>query len=130
MRRYSESRQFDIINLLEASNLGPRSVPVHLTIEVVVSNPATKALRAGAVLGFPELWIFDVSKNRLIFHHLATRGKNKGTYVARPRSRAFPLLTPADVLGRIEDPAEDDFAFLENCRAWAAEVLSPRVRGE
>ena len=104
-------------------------VPV-LAIEIVVSNPATKALRAGAALGIPELWVLDVLKGDLTFYHLATRGKDKGSYVARPRSRAFPFLTTADVLGRLDDPAGDDLAFLENGRAWAAEVLAPRVRGD
>jgi len=100
-----------------------------LAVEVVVSNPATKALRAGAILGIPELWVLDFPQRRLTFHHLATRGKHMGTYRPHPRSRAFPFLTPADVLGRLDDPEEEDNAFLENCRAWAARVLAPRVGG-
>ena len=103
--------------------------PPDLAVEVVVSNPATKAFRAGAILGIPELWVLEVP-GRLTFHHLATRGKFKGTYRPHPRSRAFPFLTPADILEPLDDPFEDDAAFLENCREWARRVLIPRVRDD
>ena len=33
-------------------------------------------------------------------------------------------------MGRLDDPEEEDNAFLENCRAWAARVLVPRVQPE
>ena len=97
-----------------------------LAIEVVVSNPETKALLCGAVLGIPEIWVLDVSHHRLTFHRLTTRGKNKGTYQTQSRSRAFPFLSAAEVLERLDDPATDDVAFHENCRAWAKQVLAPR----
>ena len=104
--------------------------PPDLAIEIVVSNPATKALRAGAFLKIPELWVLDVPRHSLTFYHLATRGKHKGTYRPMPRSRAFPVLTAADVLDRLDDPETDDIPFLENCRAWARQVLVPRLRAE
>lgn len=97
-----------------------------LAIEVVVSHPAGKAIQAGAWLGIPELWVFEVNHGRLTFHHRTGRGKARAAYRAEPRSRAFPLLIPADVLERLADPVEDDFAFLENCRAWARQVLVRR----
>ena len=100
-----------------------------LAVEVVVSNPASKALRAGAILGIPELWALDIPRRRPGFHHLSTRGKHKGTYRPRPRSRAFPFLTPTDVLERLDDPEDEAAAFHQNCRDWAARVLVPRVRG-
>ena len=65
--------------------------PPDLAVEVVVSNPATKALRAGAILGIPELWVLDVPQRRLSFHHLATRGKHKGTYRPHPPEPGVPL---------------------------------------
>jgi hypothetical protein len=58
------------------------------------------------------------------------RGKQKGTYRPGPRSRAFPVLTSAEVLERLDDPETDGTAFHENCRAWAREVLVPRLRAE
>jgi len=97
-----------------------------LAIEVVVTNPETKALRAGASLNIPELWVLDLPRHRLMFHHLAASGKLKGTYRPRARSRAFPFLTSAEVLERLDDPEADDVAFHENCRAWARRVLVPR----
>jgi Uma2 family endonuclease len=99
-----------------------------LAIEVVVSHAARKALRAGAFLKIPEMWIFNIPKRRLTFHHLVARGKHKGTYRPQPRSRAFPLLSSAEVLERLDDLETDDTGFHENCRAWARRVLVPRRR--
>jgi len=102
--------------------------PPDLAIEVVVSHPATKALRAGAMLKIPELWVFDIPKHRLTFHYLATRGKHKGTYRSQSRSRAFPFLASAEVLERLDDPEVDATTYHENCREWARRVLVPRVQ--
>lgn len=102
--------------------------PPDLAVEVVVTHPERKALLAGALLGIPELWVLDVPGHRLTFHHLATRGKARGTYRVRPTSRAFPALRSEDVLGRLDDPETDDVAFHENCRDWARRVLVPRAR--
>ena len=99
-----------------------------LAIEIVVTNPATKALRAGAFLKIPELWVLDIPRRRLTFYHLATRGQQKGSYRPQARSRAFPFLAPAEVLERLDDPEDDAAAFQENCREWARRVLLPRVQ--
>jgi len=101
-----------------------------LAIEVVVSNPEAKALRAGAFLKIPELWVLDLPRRRLTFYHLAARGNPQAKYQPKPTSRAFPRLRSAEVLGRLDDPVDDDGAFHENCRAWAREVLLPRQRLE
>ena len=101
-----------------------------LAVEIVVSHPASKTLRAGALLKIPELWVLDIPKHRLTFHHLATRGKHQGTYRPQARSRAFPFLTSAEVLERLDDPETEDTAFHENCREWAGRVLVPRFRAE
>ncbi|MGE3819232.1 MAG: Uma2 family endonuclease [Isosphaeraceae bacterium] len=102
--------------------------PPDLAIEVVVSHPETKALWAGAFLKIPELWVLDLPRDRLTFHHLATKGKFKGEYRSGPRSKAFPFLASRDVLERLNDPATGDTAFLQNCRAWVRRVLVPRRR--
>jgi Uma2 family endonuclease len=104
--------------------------PPDLAIEVVVSHSEEKALRAGAFLKIPEMWVLDLPRHRLTFYHLAVRGKQKGTYRPGPRSRAFPVLMSAEVLERLDDPETDDTAFHENCRAWAKQVLVPRLRAE
>jgi Uma2 family endonuclease len=100
--------------------------PPDLAIEVVVSHSEKKALRAGAFLKIPEMWVLDLPRHRLTFHHLVMRGKQKGTYRPEPRSRAFPGLLSAEVLERLDDPETDSTAFHENCRAWARRVLVPR----
>jgi Uma2 family endonuclease len=102
--------------------------PPDLAVEIVVTHPERKALLAGALLGISELWVLDVPGHRLTFHHLATRGKARGTYRARPTSRAFPALRSEDVLERLDDPEPDDVAFHENCRDWARRALAPHAR--
>lgn len=104
--------------------------PPDLAIEVVVSDSARKAILAGALLKIPELWVFDVPRCELTFNHLATKGKMKGSYRPGPRSRAFPFLSSREVLERLDDPATDDGAFHENCRAWARAALLPRRQAE
>jgi hypothetical protein len=61
---------------------------------------------------------------------LVVRGKQKGTYRPEPRSRAFSVWMSAEVLERLDDPETDGAAFHENCRAWAKQVLVPRLRVE
>ncbi len=102
--------------------------PPDLAVEIVVTNPERKALLAGAALGIAELWVLDVPRHRLTFHHLTTRGKNKGTYRTKATSRPFPVLTAPEVLERLDDPEPDDTTFHENCRAWARNALVPRSR--
>jgi Uma2 family endonuclease len=106
--------------------VGPDQPP-DLAVEIVVTNPATKALQAGALVGIPELWVLDIPRRRLTFHHLATRGKHKGTYRPAPRSRAFPVLNSSEVLEQLDNPETDDIILLENFRAWARRVLVPRL---
>lgn len=105
-----------------------RHQPPDLAIEVVVSHSEKKALRAGAFLKIPEMWVLALPKHRLTFYHLAVKGKQKGAYRPQSRSRAFPGLLSAEVLERLDDPETDDTAFHENCRAWARRVLVPRRR--
>ncbi len=107
-----------------------KNQPPDLAIEIVVSHPATKALRAGAFLKIPELWVLDIPRHKLTFYQLATRGQNKGAYKPMTQSRAFPVLTPADVLERLDDLEDDAMTFHENCREWARRVLVPRARPE
>jgi Uma2 family endonuclease len=107
-----------------------KNQPPDLAVEIVVSNPATKALRAGAFLKIPELWVLDIPRRKLTFYQLAMRGQHKGTYKSIPQSRAFPALTPDDVLERLDDPEDDAMTFHENCREWARRVLVPRIRLE
>ena len=100
--------------------------PPDLAIEVVVSHSEKKALRAGELLKIPEIWVLDLRRHRLTFHHLASKDNLEGAYRPQPRSRAFPLLTSTEVLERLDDPEPDAAAFHQNCRDWARGVLVPR----
>jgi Uma2 family endonuclease len=112
---------------IQSQGLDRKGQAPDLAVEVVVSHPASKALRAGALLKIPELWVLDIPKHRLTFYHLAVRGKHKGAYRPQARSRAFPFLTSAEILERLDDPESEDIAFIENCREWARRVLVPRI---
>ncbi|MFO0950191.1 MAG: Uma2 family endonuclease [Isosphaeraceae bacterium] len=102
--------------------------PPDLAVEVVVSHPEKKALRAGEVLKIPEMWVYDVPRRRLTFHHRTARGKYRGVYRPGPRSRAFPFLTAAEVAERLDDPAPGETAFFRNCQEWSRRVLRPRLQ--
>ena len=115
---------------IQSHDRARKDQPPDLAIEVVVSHPATKALRAGAFLKIPELWVLDIPRHQLTFHHLVMKGKQKGAYRPGPRSRAFPTLTSSEVLERLDDPETDAATFHENCRNWARQVLVPRCRPE
>ncbi len=115
---------------IQSQGTEKRHQPPDLAIEVVVSHSEKKALRAGAFLKIPEMWVLDIPRHRLTFFHLVVRGKQKGVYRPQPRSRAFPALMSAEVLERLDDPETDDAAFHENCRAWVRRVLVPRRRAE
>lgn len=109
----------DYAYYIQSGGVATSNPPPDLAVEVVVSHSEKKALRAGALLKIPEIWVLDVTKHRLTFHPLVTRGKAKGAYRTESKSRAFPFLNSADVLKRLDDPATGDMAFHENCRAWA-----------
>jgi len=115
---------------IQSQGTEKRHQPPDLAIEVVVSHPEKKALRAGAFLKIPEMWVLDIPRHRLTFFHLVVRGKQKGVYRPQPRSRAFPALMSAEVLERLDDPETDDAAFHEDCRTWVKRVLVPRRRAE
>ncbi len=108
---------------IQSHGTATRHQPPDLAIEIVVSHSEKKALRAGAFLKIPEMWVLDISRHRLTFYHLPVRGK---AYRPEPRSRAFPELTSAEVLERLDDPVSGAAAFHENCREWARRVLVPR----
>jgi Uma2 family endonuclease len=114
----------DAAYYIQSYGTAKKQQPPDLAVEVVVSHSEEKALRAGAFLKIPEMWVLDLPRHRLTFYHLTVRGKQKGTY------RAFPGLLSAEALERLDDHETDNTAFHENCRAWARRVLVPRLRAE
>src|SRR4051812_48732706 len=97
--------------------------PPDLMIEVVVSHGPTKSLAICRELGVPEVWIYWARKGTLEFLHLDAEGR----YSPQPVSRAFPSLTPGDVLPWIESSGEEpDNRWTRRLRTWVREVLTPR----
>ena len=116
----------DAAYYVQSFGLNEENQPPDLAVEVVVTHSERKALLAGALLKIPEVWVLDILRHRLSFFHLATRGKNQGTYQAKTTSLAFPFLRPDELLERLDDPAANVTVFHENCREWARRVLVPR----
>ena len=99
-----------------------------LAIEIVVTSSPRKALAAGEALGIPEMWVWNISRRELVFHGLKKGKDGKTAYRPIVKSLAFPLLTPKDVLSRVNEPIDDAGAFAAKNRAWARRVLVPRTR--
>jgi Uma2 family endonuclease len=97
--------------------------PPDLAVEIVVSHGAGKSLTIYTELRVPEVWVYRVSKRVLEFLHLGADGR----YTAAATSRAFPFLTPADVLPWIEPTVDEpDNAWESRLRTWVRDVLAPR----
>jgi Uma2 family endonuclease len=70
--------------------------PPDLAIEIDVSRSSMNRLAMYANLGVPELWRLD--GDTLAFHALAA----DGTYQNIPVSLSFPLVTPTDLIGFVQ----------------------------
>jgi hypothetical protein len=71
------------------------AIPPDLVIEIVVSHPAADALADCALLGVPEVWVWDVPRERLEFHLLVTRGENRAVTSPVPGAGPCRCSTPA-----------------------------------
>ncbi len=88
--------------------------PPDLAIEVNVSHSSLNRLAIYAALRVPEVWRLD--GNSLYFYSLMP---GPG-YLAVANSLALPLLTPADVLGFLQQARQsaDDNAVIKQIRTW------------
>jgi Uma2 family endonuclease len=102
--------------------------PPDLVVEVVVSHSAVKAMGICRALNVPEVWVFDVPRQRLTFFHRKKTGEHAGRYEAAERSLAIPVLTARETFERVADPVEDDGAYIRKIRKWARSELLPRHR--
>ncbi len=91
-----------------------RDPPPDLAIEVDVTNSSLDRMSIYAAIRVPEVW--RLQGDSLTFHVLDEDGK----YQASAVSRAFPLVTPADLLGFIKQArlAEDENVVIRQFRAW------------
>jgi len=88
--------------------------PPDLALEVDVTHSSLDRLSIYAALGVPEVWRLD--GDTLTFHVLGA----KGAYATAATSRSFPLVTPADLVGFLQQARQsgDDNAVIRQFRAW------------
>jgi Uma2 family endonuclease len=88
--------------------------PPDLAVEVDVTSSSLNRLAIYAALGVPEVW--RLHDDVLTFHVLGARE----AYVTAKRSRAFPKVTPADLLPFIQEArqAGDHNPIVREFRAW------------
>jgi Uma2 family endonuclease len=99
--------------------------PPDLMVEIVATHDVARTLMICRELRVPEVWVYRVRKRSLEFLVLDADGK----YAPAPTSRAFPFLTPADVLPWAKPhEGESDRLWRARLRAWVRDVLGPRAR--
>ena len=87
--------------------------PPDLAIEVDVTSSSLNRMAIYASLGVPEVW--RVEENGLTFQILGPDGK----YAPSPRSKSFPLVTPAGLTRFLALRAQfDENAVVQQFRSW------------
>jgi Uma2 family endonuclease len=95
--------------------------PPDLAIEIDVIRSSLNRTGIYAALGVPEVW--RLRGDKLTFFVLEA----EGTYGTAPSSRSFPLVTPADLLGFVQQARQggDENVVVREVRAW----IRQRQRG-
>jgi len=98
--------------------------PPDLAIEVDVSHSSLNRLGIYAALGVPEVWRLE--GDTLTFHVLGA----DGNFTAAAASRSFPLVTPADLLGFVQQArqAGDENAVIRSFRQWVRQQVAGSTR--
>lgn len=119
-------RCFWIANAARMAGVRQLDLKVHpppdLGIEVDVTSSSLNRLRIYARLGVAEVWRLEGDDLR--FHHLGAKARS----VEMPTSRAFPGVTPADLMTFVVQAriARDHNAVVRACRAWVRQrIASP-----
>jgi Uma2 family endonuclease len=88
--------------------------PPDLAIEVDVTRSSLDRMSIYAALGVPEVWRLD--GDALTFHALGADNR----YTTAHQSRSFPLVTPADLLGFLQQArqAGDENPVMRQFREW------------
>ena len=88
--------------------------PPDLAIEVDVTHSSLDRLSIYAALQVPEIW--RLKGDALTFHILG----DDGSYTTADRSRAFPQIAPADLVGFLQQArqAGDENAVIRQFRNW------------
>jgi Uma2 family endonuclease len=87
--------------------------PPDLAIEVDITHSSLNRMSIYATLGVPEIWRYDGKS--LTFNELQTDGRHAKV----AHSRAFPLVTPADLMNFLAMRGQlDENAVIRQFRAW------------
>jgi Uma2 family endonuclease len=94
--------------------------PPDLAIEVDVTHGSLPRLPIYAALRVPEVW--RLKNDVLTFHVLGADGK----YATATHSKAFPIISPADLLGflKLARQAADSNAIVSQFRTWFQQRLA------
>lgn len=96
--------------------------PPDLAIEVEVTHPADDSMLVYGRLGVPEVWRFDVGREALGFWRREDR-----SYATSPRSVAFPVLEPRDVLDQLRLAEElGSSRWHDRLRDWVRDMMLAR----
>lgn len=96
-----------------------RDPPPDLAVEVDVTHSSLDRMSIYAVLGVPEVWRLE--GDALTFHVLGA-----GAYQESATSQSFPLVTPADLLGFLQQlrQAGNENPLLQQFREWIRQRLA------
>jgi Uma2 family endonuclease len=93
--------------------------PPDLAVEVDVTRSSLNRMGIYAALKVPEVWRLDGAA--LTFHVLGAGGQ----YAASPRSVAFPLITPADLVRFLDlRVTQDENAVVRQFRTWVRQQIA------
>jgi Uma2 family endonuclease len=96
-----------------------RHPPPDLVIEIDHTRSSLPKHPVFAAFGVPEVWRFDGTQ--VTFFAL----ESGGGYQPQANSRALPLVTSAEVTRLLPVEPDDDTAYTEAVRAWAAALVPP-----
>ena len=94
--------------------------PPDLIVEIDHTRSSLPKQPIYAAFGVPELWRFDGTQVTFLVLQPG------GGYQPQPNSRAFPPVTSADVTRLLPVEPDDDTAYTETVRAWAAALVPPQ----
>lgn len=96
--------------------------PPDLVVETIYGHSAATALEIYQQLGVPEVWLYLVKKQSLVFLQL----DKVGEYLPISSSDSFPFLTPEDFIPWINDTEIFGNVLKRKAKTWVREVIAPR----
>jgi Uma2 family endonuclease len=101
--------------------------PPDLAIEVEVSHPADDAMEAWGRMGVPEIWRFHAKSFTCTFWSR----RDDGSYEQVPRSAAFPMLRPSDVVEQLRlAQTMGTVPWLAQLPPWVQKTACARLEGD